>query len=55
MTPGGPGGPTSVGGEMVVLVFVIDASASTVLLRVLLCNSLFAIGGILLFAIRDEV
>jgi hypothetical protein len=53
--PGGTGGPTTVSEEMVVLVVLINASVWVTVLNILLSNSLFVIGGILLFAIRDVV
>jgi hypothetical protein len=51
--PGGPGDPTIVTQEMVELVVVIEPLVLAVVLRIFLCSSLFAICGILLFAIRD--
>jgi len=53
--PGGPGESTIDGGEIVVLDVLIDASASLSMLHILFSMSVFATGGISLFAIRDLV
>jgi hypothetical protein len=53
--PDGPGEPIIDGGGIVVLVIPTDALVSFSILNIVFSMSLFAIGGISLFAIRDLV